>query len=192
MASETASRERGAALRTSAFTLEKSCSIGLRSGEYLGRNSRRAGGLDGCAHRLSLVRPEIVENDDVVALERWDKELLDIGEKPLAIDGSVEQAGRFDPVVTERREEGRSLPMAVRNLVDETLAFRRPAVEAGHVRLGPGLVDEDQARRVDLPLALSPAPAMAAHVRPVLLARDERLFLSVMPRWRKKRLMTDV
>ena len=42
--------------------------------------------------------------------------------------------------------------MAVGNLVDETSAFRRPTVEAGHVRLGPSLVDEDQARGVDLPL----------------------------------------
>jgi hypothetical protein len=82
--------------------------------------------------------------------------------------------------------------MALGNLVDETSAFRRPTVEAGHVRLGPGLVDEDQARGVDLPLALSPAPAVAAHVRPILLTRDERLFLSVTPRWRKKRLITEV
>jgi hypothetical protein len=43
----------------------------------------------------------------VVALEHGNKELLDVGEEALAVDGPVEQAGRFDPVVTERREEGR-------------------------------------------------------------------------------------
>ena len=168
MASETASRERGAAFRTSVFTFEKSCSIGLRSGDACRRQSR---------WRAPPLPPEI---------------LLDVGEEALAIDGSVEQAGRFDPVVTERGEEGRGLPMAVRNLVDEASAFRRPAVEAGHVRLGPSLVDENQARGIDLPLALSPASAVAAHVRPILLTRDERLFLSVTPRWRKKRLITEV
>ena len=53
---------------------------------------------------------------------------------------------------------------------------RRPAVEPGHVGLGPGLVDEDQSRRIDALLMASPAPAMALYVRAILLARDERLF----------------
>jgi hypothetical protein len=44
------------------------------------------------------VRSEIVENDNVVAFERGDEELLDVGEKALAIDGAVEEAGRFDSV----------------------------------------------------------------------------------------------
>ena len=102
MASETASSECGAAFRTSVFTLAKSCSIGLRSGEYLGRKRRRApAALTRCAHRLSLVRAEIVEHDDVVALERREQELLDVGEEALAIDGSVEQTRRFDPIAPQ-------------------------------------------------------------------------------------------
>ena len=76
----------------------------MRSGEIRKAQKARSASVDGCAHRLSFVRPEVVENDDVVALERGDRELL-------AIDGSVKQAGRFDPVVTERRQEGRGLPM---------------------------------------------------------------------------------
>jgi hypothetical protein len=45
-----------------------------------------AGGLDRLADRLSFVRSEIVENDDVVRLESGDQELLDIGAKALAVD----------------------------------------------------------------------------------------------------------
>jgi hypothetical protein len=37
----------------------------------------------------------------------------------------------------EAREEGRGLPPAMRNLVDEPLALRRPAAQAGHVGLRP-------------------------------------------------------
>jgi hypothetical protein len=70
----------------------------------------RTGGFDGRAHRLSFVRPEIVENDDVLAVEGGHKELLDVGEEALAIDGAVEQAQRFDQVATQGREEGRGLP----------------------------------------------------------------------------------
>ena len=41
------------------------------------------------------------------------------------------------------------------------------------------LVDEDQARGIDAALIGSPARAMAPYVWPILLARDERLFLNV-------------
>jgi hypothetical protein len=77
----------------------------------------------------------------------------------------------------------------VRDFGDQPLAARRPAVEARHVGLGPGLVDEDPARRRDALLVIAPARPVAACVRAILLARDERLFLSVTPSRRKKRLI---
>jgi len=82
--------------------------------------------------------------------------------------------------------------MAARNLVDAPLAARRPAVEAGHVGLGPGLVDEDQARGVDAALIGFPARPMTAYVRTVLFTRNERLFFSVTPIRRRNRLIIDV
>ena len=193
MASETASSVRGAAFRTKPLSLAKTCSIGLRSGEYLGRNRRRApAALIGVSHGFAFVGAQIVEHDDVVGLEGRDQELLDIGEKALAVDRAVEHAGRLDAVVAQRGEEGRGLPVAVRDLGDERSSARRPAVEPGHVGLGPGLVDEDQPRRIDALLMASPAPAVALYVRTILLARDERLFLSVTPMRRKKRLIIEV
>src|SRR5271156_7129438 len=57
---------------------------------------------------------------------------------------------------------------------------------------GPGLVDEHEPRRIDALLMASPAPAMALYVGAILLARDERLFLSVTPVRRKKRLIIAV
>ena len=138
------------------------------------------------------MRSEIVEHDDVVGLEGWDQKLLDIGEKALAVDRTVEHAGRVDAVVAQRGEECRGLPFALRDLVDEALAARSPAVEPGHVGLGPGLVDEHQPRNIDALLVASPTRSMARYVRTILLARDERLFLSVTPRRRKKRLIIEV
>ena len=67
-----------------------------------------------------------------------------------------------------------------------------PNLEPGHVGLGPGLVDERQSRRIDALLMAWPAPAMALYVRTILLARDKRLFLSVTPMRRKKRLIIAV
>jgi hypothetical protein len=189
MASETASRVRGAVFRTKPLSLAKSCSIGLRSGEYLGRNRRRApAAMIAFRTALPFVRSQIVEHDDVVALEGRDQELFDIGEKELAVDGTVEHAGRVDAVVAQRSQECCGLPVAMRHLGDEPASARRPAVKARHVGLGPGLVDEDETRRIDALLMASPAPAMALYVGTILLACDERLFLSVTPMRRKKRL----
>ena len=91
-----------------------------------------------------------------------------------------------------RGEEGRGLPFALRDLVDEALAARSPAVEPCHVGLGPGLVDEHEPRNIDALLAASPTRSVARYVRTIPLARDERLFLCVTPRRRKKRLIIEV
>src|SRR6201996_9490438 len=82
--------------------------------------------------------------------------------------------------------------MAVGNLGDKPASARGPAVESGHVGLGPGLVDEHQTRRIDALLMASPAPAMALYVCAILLTRDQRLFFSVTPMRRKKRLIIAV
>jgi hypothetical protein len=152
----------------------------------------RPDGSDGLSHRLSLVGAEIVEDDDVARLEGWREELFDIGAEAFAVDGSVEQAGRINPIAAQSGEECRGLPAAMRDLVHEPLALRRPASKAGHVRLRPGLVDENQALGIDEPLIGSPARTMASYVRAILLLRDEGLFLNVTPIRRKKRLIIEV
>jgi hypothetical protein len=147
---------------------------------------------DRSSHGLSLVGAEIVEDHDVARLQRRREELFDIGVEALAIDGPVEQAGRFDAVVAERGEESRSLPLALRDLVDEALSPWRPAAQAGHVGFRPGFIDEHQALGVDEPLIGSPSSAVAAYVRAILLARDKGLFLTVTPIRRKNRLIIEV
>jgi hypothetical protein len=84
MAWDTASRLRGAAFRTWPLSLAKSR---IEIGRIFRKEQKPgAGGLDRLADRLSFVRSEIVENDDVVRLESGDQELLDIGAKALAVD----------------------------------------------------------------------------------------------------------
>jgi hypothetical protein len=134
----------------------------------------------------------VVEDHDVAGLEGRNEELFDVGVEAFAVDRPVEQAWRVDAIVAQGGEEGRGLPAAMRNPVDEPLALRRPTAQAGHVGLRPGLVDEDQAPRIDEALIGSPSFAMAADVRAILLARDQGLFLSVIPIRRKKRLIIEV
>lgn len=144
------------------------------------------------AHALAFMRAQVVEDDDVARLERGNEELFDIGAEALAVDRAVEQTRRFDTVVAQSGQESRSLPVAVRNLVDQTLAAWGPASQARHVGLDPGFVDEHQTDGIDTALVGAPTGAMPAYVRTILLAGDEGLFLNVTPTRRKKRLSMEV
>jgi hypothetical protein len=151
-----------------------------------------AGGSDCLPHGLAFVRAEIVGYDDIVWLEGRDQELRDVGEEALAVDRAVEETRRLDAIAPQSGQERRGFPMSVRDLVDQSAPARRPAVKAGHVGLGPGLVDEDEPRRIDELLILAPSDPVALYVRTVLLAGDERLFLGVKPMRRRNRLINEV
>jgi hypothetical protein len=136
----------------------------------------RAGRTDGPAHGVALVAAEIVHDDDVAGLERGHQELLDIGFEAFAVDRSVKDARCVDPVVPQGRKECEGLPMPVRRLSAQALPSRSPAVGADHVGLGPGLIDEDEAGRINLSLMPFPACPSARDVGPVLLAGQQRFF----------------
>jgi hypothetical protein len=56
------------------------------------------------------------------------------------------------------------------------VAARWAAVKPGHVRLGPGFIDEDQFARVQARLLLAPFGARLGDVRTVLLGRPKDFF----------------
>jgi hypothetical protein len=58
---------------------------------------------------------------------------------------------------------------------------------AGNIGGGPRLVDEDQALRIEIELAVEPALPLLQDVGPVLLDRVPSLFLRVIPCRAKKR-----
>ena len=107
---------------------------------------------------------EIVEDDDIAPREGGQEDLLDIDAEQLAIDRSVEQASSVDAVMTQGGQEGNRVPMAMWCFADEPLAAGGPAMTARRVGLGPGLVDEDQARQIKpLPVIAAPPPILAGH-----------------------------
>ena len=50
---------------------------------------------------------QIVHDDDIAVPQGWSKTLFDIGEKALAIHGSLEHTGRGDLVEPQGGDEGR-------------------------------------------------------------------------------------
>ena len=99
-----------------------------------------------------------------------------VGPEALAVDRTVDDAGGRDAIMAQRGEEGHRPPVAVRHLGTKRQAATMPAVGACHVGLGPGLVDEHQAGRIDASLIPLPPVAPPRNVRPVLLAGEDGFF----------------
>ena len=62
----------------------------------------------------------------------------------------------------------------------QALAAQATAMRAGHLRRGPGLVDEDEAVRVEINLPVEPVLAPFQDVGAILLAGVRSLFLRVI------------
>src|SRR6185437_5599984 len=116
-----------------------------------------------------LVAAEIVHDDAVARSQLWGEHLLDIGPKDAAIHGAADHERRDEAVDAQPGEERRRVPVAVRHDAFGPLATRRAGAQAGHVRRGPGLVDEDEALRAQFSLALAPDRAYRGDVGPRLL-----------------------
>ena len=95
--------------------------------------------------------------------------------------GPSSHQGRVDPIDAQGGQEGQRAPPPVRRLGDQTLAPLRAAMAPRHVRLHPGLIDEDQPTWRQPALILLPARTPAGHVRPVLFGCVQAFFLNVMP-----------
>jgi hypothetical protein len=77
--------------------------------------------------------------------------------------------------------------MTVGEAHPQVLASGTAAMAAGHVGGGPGFVDEDEALRIQIALAIEPVLPLLQDVGAVLLDGVASLFLRVMPRRTKKR-----
>lgn len=108
------------------------------------------------------------------------RELFDIDQEELAVDRSIEHAGRIDPVVSERRHEGQCFPFAERSLDDQLVAATAPAWQRGHVGLGPGLIDDNQFPGIESALIRLPPHPSPGDLRTILLA-GEKAFLKLWP-----------
>ena len=132
--------------------------------------------FNGCPHGRTLVAAQIVHNDDIARSEGRQQTLFDIGQEAGAVDRAVEDAGSGHAVVAQRRYESQRLPVPVGAGCPQPLAPGAAAMAAGHVRLGPGLIQEHEAPRVKLALRALPLSAALHDVRPLLLGGHQTFF----------------
>src|SRR5215831_16805745 len=164
---------RSAAFRRSALSLLKTCSIGLRSGEY---GVRRTHSLDRVRHTGYLMSRKVVHDDDVTAVERWSQTLFDVCEEDCPVHRPIDHEGCDHPVVAQSDNQGDGLPMAVGNGPDQSFAPRATAPKSHQAGAGGGLVDKHQSGGIKQALLANPAPPCPRHVRPFLLRRAQAFF----------------
>lgn len=108
--------------------------------------------------------------------------MFEIGEEDFVIHRGVDHERSGHAVLAQAGVKGRHLPVAIRNLGDESLATRAATAQPCHVGRGPGLVDEDEFARIKPRLFLSPVRTRQTDVFAVLLG-GAQAFLKLMV-WR--------
>lgn len=128
-----------------------------------------------------FVGGEVVEDDDVVLLEFWTQNLAQVSGEDFGVHRAFDEEGSRQAVAAKCGDKGRSLPMTVRHGCHAALVPQRAAVKAGHLRVEPGLVDEDQPRAVPMGLERAPVLTRGFHVRACLLGGVRGFFYSSDP-----------
>ena len=140
------------------------------------RRQPRTGRADRSPYGRVLMAAEIVHHHDIAWPQSWNQELHHPGEETLGVDGAIQDARRGNPITSQPGHEGECLALAVRNLGDQALASGAAAMQAGHIRLRPGLINEDQTGRTNLALPLLPLSPTPRDISAVLLAGTQAFF----------------
>ena len=147
-------------------------------GEGRGRQVEQSGfgGADSFPDGGAFMAGQVIHDHDVARCQCGHEELLDPFGKACAVDRLIEHTRRIDPVAAQRGDEGHRLPVAIGHLGMEPLAPGCPSAQGSHVRLRPGLVDEDEVPGVKPPLILLPLRAPPGDLRAQLFGGKNTFF----------------
>lgn len=128
-----------------------------------------------CGNRLAdagdLVGGQVVEHNDIAAPERGREDVADVGSERIAIHRCVEHPWCGQARQAQACDEGHRLPMPEGSAVAAAFADRCPAIKPRHLGIHAGLVEEDEALRIDVRLGCSPQLSPGRYVRSVLFGR---------------------
>ena len=139
-------------------------------------DKNRAALFDGFSYAGDLVNRDIIHEHDVTSLQRRSQDLFDIGAKGFTVHRTFEHERRGHAVVPQRGDKGRGLPIAVQDLLDQTLSARGATIETGDVARDAGFIDENQPLWIKPWLSPSQGSASGRDVRSILLGGVQAFF----------------
>jgi hypothetical protein len=117
------------------------------------------------------VSGNIVQKDDLSLLQSWSKDLFDIGQEVGSIHRAIQHKRGRDAIIAQPAYKSRCFPVAVWHLINEPFALRSPAIEAGHLGGGGGLIDEEKLFRINDFLFFPERLTGRGDVGPILFGR---------------------
>ena len=127
---------------------------------------------------LDFMGGEIVKDERVTLAQLWTEHLLQINRENLGIDRAFDQKGRFDAFMAQGCNKSGTLPVAVRDGAETTLAHQAAIMVAGHLGVQAGFINKHQLADIPAGLLRSPKPPGGFNVRPILLDGARRFFYS--------------
>ena len=117
---------------------------------------------------------QVVKNDNVSLIQRWSELRLDVLNKGVAIQWSVDHPWRGWTVMTQARDKSQRFPMPMRNAGDQPPASQTASAQPCHLGVNAGLINEhnlaDQVRaRIQPGLAAAPHSPFGLDVAAFLL-----------------------
>jgi hypothetical protein len=102
--------------------------------------------------------------------------LLDVGQEQFSVDRTVDDKRGGQAVAAQCAHKGGRLPMPMRHGCDQAVAAFCPAIAPCHGGLHRAFIDENQLRRGQLGLLLTPFDTRLGNVLTLLLGSVEGLF----------------
>jgi hypothetical protein len=122
------------------------------------------------------VAGQVVHDDDIAGTQIRNQDHFHISLEGDAIDRPTEHEGRDHAPEREAGNDGPRLPVSGGHAHAQPLAARGASMGAGHIGLGPCLIDEDETVGIEVGLAVEPVSASPQDVWAVPLARVRGLF----------------
>ena len=132
--------------------------------------------LDSFPYAWGLVSAEVIHHDDIIALERGNQALLDIGKEHFSVHGTLDHERCDHSIVPQCGYEGDRLPMPVRYATNQPHATRAATLEPRHIGADRSLVDKHQPGWVKHALLPDPALTRSGHVGALLLCCSQTFF----------------
>src|ERR1700752_2748495 len=126
---------------------------------------RRPRFLNRLSNTGNQVNPAVIHDDDVIAPERENQALLDIGEKHLTVHGTLDHHWRGHFIGAQGGHEGDCLPRSERNGADHPDAPWCSPPEPHHVGADRRLIDKHQPGGIKHALLSNPTSSRLRHIR---------------------------
>ena len=134
------------------------------------------GSFDRFTHTSHLVCREVVHHDNLSAGECGNQLLADIRQKEWSVDRPINHQRSGESRRPQRGQKGGRLPVPPGNMVVHSLAREAASPQTGHIRFGPGFVEEHESVRVESALLHTPEGTLLGYVRTLLFAGPQDFF----------------